>query len=107
MTLLIILLPSMGLLTSGFSLQARFSKIFNETHQDRLFDLLKPAFNLSTCKTDSFVVYSNLKTLIVELVSNTIHRQPFSVLIPVYSMEPQTVLDHIWQSYFNKNGVTI
>jgi hypothetical protein len=80
--------------------------IINNSHQDGPFDLLKPAFNLTSCKTNSLVVYSNLKTLVVKLASNTVPEQFLAVLVPDYSMEPQTVLDHILQSYFDKKGVT-
>jgi hypothetical protein len=69
--------------------------IINDTHQDGPFNLLEPAFNLTSCKTNSLVVCSNLKTLIVKLASDTIHEQLFAVLVPGYSTEPQTVLDHI------------
>jgi hypothetical protein len=81
--------------------------ILDETHQDGPFDLLKPAFNLSLCKTESSIVYRHLKTLVIRLASDTVHEQLFSVLVPGYTMEPQTVLNHIWQSYINKNGGTI
>jgi hypothetical protein len=83
--------------------------ILDETHQNGPFDLLKPALNLSLCKMDSSVVYSYLKTLVVRLALDTVQEQLFSVLVSGYSMdmEPQTVLDHIWQSYINKNGGTI
>jgi hypothetical protein len=40
--------------------------ILNETHQDGPFDLLQPAFNLTSCQMDSSVVYRNLKTLVVK-----------------------------------------
>jgi hypothetical protein len=81
--------------------------IINNTHQDGQFDLLKPAFNLTLCKTNSLVVYSNLKTLVIKLTSDTVHEQLFAVLVLGYSMEPQTVLDHIWQSYLNEKGVAV
>jgi hypothetical protein len=81
--------------------------IINDTHQDRPFDLLEPAFNLTLCKTNSLVVYRYLKTLIVKLASDTVHKKLFAVLVPSYFMEPQTVLDHIWQSYFDKKGVAV
>jgi hypothetical protein len=81
--------------------------IINETHQDGPFNLLEPVFNLTSCKTNSSVVYSNLKTLVTKLASDTVHKQLFVVLVPGYSMELQTVLDHIWQSYFNKKGVAV
>jgi hypothetical protein len=81
--------------------------ILKETRQDGPFDLLKPGFNLSSCKMDSSVVYGYLKTLVIRLASDTVHEQLFSVVVPRYSMESQTVLDHIWQSYINKNGGTI
>ncbi len=79
--------------------------ILDETHQDGPFDLLQPAFNLTSCQMDSLVVYGNLKTLVVKLASNTVHKQLFSVSVPGYSMEPHSVLEHIWQSYIEDSGV--
>jgi hypothetical protein len=81
--------------------------ILNEMHQDGPFDLLQPAFNLTSCQTNSSVVYGNLKTLVVKLASNTVHEQLFSVLVPGYSMEPHSVLEHIWQSYIDDSGVPV
>jgi hypothetical protein len=81
--------------------------ILDEMHQYSPFDLLQPAFNLTSCQTDSFVVYGNLKTLVVKLASNTVHEQLFSVLVPGYSMEPHSVLEYIWQSYVDDSGVPI
>jgi hypothetical protein len=81
--------------------------ILNDMHQDGPFDLLQPAFNLTSCQTDSFVVYGNLKALVVKLASDTVHKQLFSVLVPGYSMEPHSVLEHIWQSYVDDSGVPI
>ncbi len=56
---------------------------------------------------DSSIAYSYLKTLVVKMASNTVHEQLFSALVPGYSMEPQTVLDHIWQCYIHENGSAI
>jgi hypothetical protein len=42
--------------------------------------------------------------LLVLLASDTIHSQIFSVLVPGYLVEPQTVLDHIWQSNTDVDG---
>ena len=81
--------------------------ILSETHQDGPFDLLQPAFNLSSCQTDSSVVYGNLKSLVVKLASNSVHEKLFSELVPGYSMEPHSVLEHIWQSYVDDKGVTV
>jgi hypothetical protein len=82
--------------------------LLSETHQDGPFDLLQPAFNLTSCQTDSSVVYGrNLKTLVVKLASDSVHEQLFSELVPGYSMEPHSVLEHIWQSYVDENGVTV
>jgi hypothetical protein len=53
------------------------------------------------------VVYGNLKTLVVKLASDTVHEQLFSVLVPGYSMEPHSVLEHIWQSYVDDSGVPV
>ena len=79
----------------------------SETHQDGPFDLLQPAFNLTSCQTDSSVVYGNLKSLVIKLASDSVHEQLFSELVPGYSMEPHLVLEHIWQSYVDDTGVTI
>jgi hypothetical protein len=38
------------------------------------------------------------------LALDTIHNTLFMVLVPGYSIEPQHVLNHIWQSYVNANG---
>ncbi len=81
--------------------------ILDETHQVGPFDLLQPAFNLTSCQTDSLMVYGNLKTLVVKLAFDTVHEQLFSVLVPGYSMEPHSVLKHIWQSYIDDSGVPI
>ncbi len=81
--------------------------ILGATHQDGPFDLLKPSFNLKSCRTDSTVIYSELKSQVVRLASDTIHQQLFEVLVPGYSMEPHNVLDHIWQSHIDQEGTHI
>ncbi len=80
-------------------------QILGITHQDGPFKLLAPAFNLSSCCTESAGIYDRLKTMVVKLASPTIHNQLFSVLVPGYLVEPHTVLDHIWQKYTNADGV--
>jgi hypothetical protein len=80
-------------------------QILNITHQDGPFELLAPAFNLSSCRTKSAGIYGKLKTMVVKLASPTIHDQLFLVLVPGYSVEPHTVLDHIWQNYSDADGV--
>jgi hypothetical protein len=81
--------------------------ILDEMHQDGPFDLLQPAFNLTFCQPDSSVVYGDLKTLVVKLASGTVHEQLFSVLVLGYSMEPHSVLKHIWQSYIDDSGIPV
>jgi hypothetical protein len=81
--------------------------ILRATHQDSPFNLLKPSFNLTSCTTDSTVIYGELKSQVVRLTSNTIHQQLFKVLVPGYLMELHNVLDHIWQSYINQEGTHI
>jgi hypothetical protein len=70
-------------------------QILDITHQDWPFKLLDPAFNLSSCRTESAGIYGKLKTMVVKLASPTIHDQLFLVLVPGYSVEPHMVLDHI------------
>jgi len=69
--------------------------ILGMTYQDGPYNLLAPTFNLTTCYTDSTVVYCELKSSVVCLASQTIHQTLFMVLIPGYLIEPHNVLDHI------------
>ncbi len=68
--------------------EAIWRDIINVTNQDGPFDLLVPAFNLTTCHTDSKEVYSKLEPSVVLLTSKTIHQTLFIFLIPGYSIEP-------------------
>ena len=76
--------------------------ILGATHQDAPYDLLEPVFNVTSCRTDSKVIYGELKSQVVRLAP-TIHQQLFKVLVPGYTLEPHNVLDHIWQSYNDVN----
>jgi hypothetical protein len=78
--------------------------ILDITHQDGLFDLLVPSFNLLSCRTDSSAMYGELKLLVVRLALDTIHETMFMVLVPGYSIKLHNVLDHIWQCYINARG---
>ncbi len=79
--------------------------ILDATHQDGPYDLLEPSFNLTSCRTESTVTYGELKSQVVRLASATIHQQLFEVLVPGYTLEPHNVLDHIFQSYVDQDGV--
>ena len=82
--------------------------ILAETHQDGPFDLLEPSFHTpSTCRTDSTTIYSTLKTRVVALASDSVHKLLFSALVPGYSMEPHSVLEHIWQTSTDDKGVPV
>ena len=81
--------------------------ILDATHQDAPYDLLEPVFNLTSCRTNSRVIYGKLKSQVIRLASATIHQQLFEMLVPGYSLEPHNVLDHIWQSYIDANGTQI
>ena len=81
--------------------------ILGTTHQDAPYDLLKPVFNLTSCRTDSKVIYGELKSQVVHLALPTIHQQLFKVLVPGYTLEPHNVLDHIWQSYIDADGTQV
>jgi hypothetical protein len=82
-------------------------QILDITHQDGPFDLLTPSFNMTSCRTDSTAAYGELKSLVVRLASDTIHRTMFMELVPGYSIEPHNVLDHIWQCYVDADGKTV
>jgi hypothetical protein len=45
--------------------------------------------------------------MVVRLAFNTIHNTLFMVLVPSYSIKPQHVLDHIWQSYVDAYRKTV
>jgi hypothetical protein len=81
--------------------------ILDATHQYAPYDLLEPVFNLSSCRTDSTVIYGELKSQVVRLASPTIHQQLFEVLVPGYSLEPHSVLNHIWQCYVDAEGTQV
>jgi hypothetical protein len=81
--------------------------ILDVTYQDGLYDLLVPSFNLTLCHTDSTGIYGKLKSMVVCLALDTIRNTLFMVLVPNYSIKPQPVLDHIWQSYVDANGKTV
>jgi len=81
--------------------------ILGATHQDAPCDLLEPVFNITSCRTDSKVIYGELKSQVVRLASPTIHQQLFEVLVPGYTLEPHNVLDHIWQSYIDADGTQV
>ena len=81
--------------------------ILDATHQDAPYNLLEPVFNLTSCRTDSTVIYGKLKSQVVPLASAIIHQQLFEVLVPGFSLEPHNVLNHIWQSYINADGTQI
>jgi hypothetical protein len=72
--------------------------ILDVTHQDAPYNLLKPVFNLTSCGTDSTVIYGKLKSQAVHLASANIHQQLFEVLVPGYSLEPHNAIDHIWHT---------
>ena len=81
--------------------------ILGATHQDAPFHLLEPSVNLTSCRTNSMVIYGELKSQVVCLASTTIHQQLFEVLVPGYTLEPHNVLDHILQSYVDQDGTHI
>jgi hypothetical protein len=76
-------------------------------YQDSPYNLVAPSFNLTLCRTNSTGIYGKLKLIVVRLASDTIHNTLFRVLVPGYSIEPQHILDHIWQSYVDANGKTV
>ncbi len=81
--------------------------ILDATHLDAPYNLLKPVFNLTSCRTNSTVIYGKLKSQVVCLASATIHQQLFEVLVPGYSLEPHNVLNLIWQSYIDADCTQI
>ena len=67
-------------------------QILDITHQDGPFNLLAPSFNLSSCRPDSTAVFGELKSLVIRLALDTIHRTMFMELVPGYSIEPHNML---------------
>ena len=71
------------------------------------FEFLEPPFNISSCQTDSSVVYGSLMRRVVSLASDSVHQLLFSELGLSYSLKPHSVLEHIWQSYVDDKGAHV
>ncbi len=81
--------------------------ILDVTYQDGPYNLLAPSFNLTSCRTNSTGIYGELKSMAMRLALDIIHNTLFMVLVPSNSIEPQHLLDHIWQTYVNPDGKTV
>ena len=87
---------------------AEFSRdILAVTLQDGPIDLLRPDFNLTSAKTDSTTIATEISSKIIRLATPSILDHLFNQLCPGYSKEPHAALDHIRQTYDDATGNTI
>ncbi len=87
---------------------AEFSRvILSVTLQDGPMDLLRPDFNLTSTKTDSTTIASEISSKIIRLATPSILDHLFNQLCPGYSKESHAALDHIRQTYNDATGNTI
>jgi len=87
---------------------AEFSRdILAVTLQDGPIDLLCPDFNLTSAKTDSTTIATEISSTIIRLATPSILDHLFNQLCPGYSKEPHAALDHIRQTYDDAIGNTI
>jgi hypothetical protein len=75
------------------------------THtQDGPFGLQPAQFNLSSARTDSTEMRSDIEGKILRLASPTVWNTMFPELCPDYLMQPHAAIEHICQVHVNRDG---
>jgi hypothetical protein len=80
------------------------AQILDITFQDFPVDHQPSKFNLSSARTDSSEMRSDIQGRIVRLVSATVWHTMFLELCPGYSMQPHATIDHIRQVHTDRDG---
>jgi hypothetical protein len=80
------------------------AQLLDITFQDAPFDLQPSKFNLSSARTDSTEIRSDIEGKILCLASATVWNTMFLKLCPGYSMQLHAVIDHILQVHTDRNG---
>ena len=80
------------------------AQILDITFQDSPVDLIPSKFNLSSARTESSEMRSEIEGKILRLASTTIWNTMFLELCPGYSMQPHAAIDHIRQVHTDRDG---
>jgi hypothetical protein len=81
--------------------------VLAHTLQDRPINLLCPDYNLTSAKTYLTTMVAEISSKIIHLATPSVLDTLFNQLCPGYSKEPHTALDHIQQTYNNRNSNTV
>jgi hypothetical protein len=81
--------------------------VLAHTLQDGPIDLLWPASNLTSAKTDLTTIEAEISSKIIRLATPLVLDTLFNQLCPGYSKEPHAALDHVWQTYNDPNFNTV
>ncbi len=79
-------------------------QLLDITFQDGPVDLQPSKFNLSSARTDSTDIRSDIEGKILHLPSATVWNTMFLELCPGYSMQPHAAIDHIRQVHTDRDG---
>jgi hypothetical protein len=71
------------------------AQLLDVTFQDGPVDLQPARFNLSSARTDSSKMRSDIEGMILRLASATVWNTMFLELCPGYSMQPHAAIEHI------------
>jgi hypothetical protein len=80
------------------------AQLLNVMFQDGPIDLQPARFNLSSARTDSTELHSEIELKILRLFVSTICNALFLELCPGYLSQPHVAIDHIRQIHVGRNG---
>ena len=80
------------------------AQVLDVTFQDVPVDLQPSKFNLTSARTDSSEMRSDIEGKIVRLASATVWHTMFLELCPGYSMQPWAAIDHVRQVFTDRDG---
>jgi hypothetical protein len=80
------------------------AQLLDVTFQDGPVNLQPAMFNLSSARTDSSKMRSDIKGEILRLASATVWNTMFLELCPGYSMQSHATIEHFHQVHFDRDG---
>jgi hypothetical protein len=80
------------------------AQLLEVTFQDGLVNLQPARFNLSSARTDSTELCSEIEAKILLLSFSTVCNALFLELCPGYSSQPHAAIDHIRQMHRDRDG---
>ena len=78
--------------------------ILNAVYQDEPIDLIEPAFNLGTVRTESSDLKKRIGNMILRIAMKTIEMAIFGSICPNYSIEPQAAVESVFQTIKDKEN---